>query len=252
MWRQNLILIYILALISFPALATETNKINIPAGEFKMPAVLNQKAIRVKKFVLDQHPVTNHQYLKFLKENPGWRKSQIKRVFADSDYLAYWPSDLSFGDPSQKNAPVVQVSWFAALAYCESLGMRLPTIEEWEYVSFDNGKASAAQQTLVLEWYSREHHWPLPQVMKRKANSHGIYDLHGLIWEWVDDFNSSLVTGESRANGSLDKSLFCGAGASNATDPADYAAFMRYAFRSSLKAKYTVQSLGFRCAQEEK
>ena len=35
-----------------------------------------------------------------------------------------------------------------------------------------------------------------------------------------------------------------------ATDFADYAAFMRYAYRSSLQARYTTGNLGFRCARD--
>jgi sulfatase modifying factor 1 len=34
-----------------------------------------------------------------------------------------------------------------------------------------------------------------------------------------------------------------------ATDLMNYAAFMRYAFRGSIKAKYAVQNLGFRCVK---
>jgi formylglycine-generating enzyme required for sulfatase activity len=44
-------------------------------------------------------------------------------------------------------------------------------------------------------------------------------------------------------------SRFCGAGAATAADATDYATFMRYAFRSSLRASYTVRNLGFRCSQ---
>jgi sulfatase modifying factor 1 len=46
------------------------------------------------------------------------------------------------------------------------------------------------------------------------------------------------------------RNLFCGSGALGASSFDDYAAFMRYAFRSSLKAHYTVPNLGFRCAQD--
>jgi len=54
------------------------------------------------------------------------------------------------------------------------------------------------------------------------------------------------VTGESRADASLERSLYCGSGAAGATDFEDYGAFMRYAFRSSLEARYNVANLGFR------
>jgi formylglycine-generating enzyme required for sulfatase activity len=73
--------------------------------------------------------------------------------------------------------------------------------------------------------------------------------MHGLVWEWVEDFNSAMVTGESRADSGIERDLFCGSGAASASDFRDYAAFMRYAFRSSLDAKYAVSNLGFRCAR---
>jgi sulfatase modifying factor 1 len=73
--------------------------------------------------------------------------------------------------------------------------------------------------------------------------------MHGLIWEWVDDFNSSFVTGESREDSSFNKDMFCGAGSLSSTDKENYAAYMRFAFRSSLKGKNAVWNLGFRCVK---
>jgi len=88
----------------------------------------------------------------------------------------------------------------------------------------------------------------IPAVGSGFRNAWGVDDLHGLVWEWTLDFNSALVSGESRGDASLEKSLFCGSGASNAADFADYAAFMRFAFRASLEAHYTTANLGFRGA----
>jgi formylglycine-generating enzyme required for sulfatase activity len=76
--------------------------------------------------------------------------------------------------------------------------------------------------------------------------------MHDLVREWVEDFNSALVTGESRADGSLDRSLFCGSGSIGAADFRDYAAFMRFAFRASLDARYGLAHLGFRGAMSER
>jgi formylglycine-generating enzyme required for sulfatase activity len=71
------------------------------------------------------------------------------------------------------------------------------------------------------------------------------------VWEWVLDFNTAMVTGDSRADsGGLDRGFFCGAGAQAARDVADYPAFMRLGFRSSLSANYCVHNLGFRCAKD--
>lgn len=223
----------------------------IPAGSFKMPAYLDKKPRPVKAFWLDQYAVTNEQYKNFLITNPQWKKSQVKKIFADGEYLEYWSEDLNYGGTAFSRSPVVRVSWFAARAYCESQGKRLPTINEWEYVGLKPLRNNKDFKTIILEWYGEQAPWPLPSVASKEGNLAGVSGLHGLIWEWVEDFNSSLVTGESRADSSLDKDLFCGAGAAKAADPGDYAAFMRFAFRSSLQAKYTVRNLGFRCAKDK-
>ena len=76
--------------------------------------------------------------------------------------------------------------------------------------------------------------------------------MHGVVWEWVYDFNSSFVTGDNRQDKDKLKDLFCGAGGEGAQDRINYAAFMRYALRSSLKASYKLMNLGFRCAYDEK
>ena len=71
-----------------------------------------------------------------------------------------------------------------------------------------------------------------------------------LVWEWTDDFNSIMTTSDSRNGDFDDKGLFCASAATSAADVLNYASFMRYAFRSSLKANYTVENLGFRCAKD--
>ena len=90
----------------------------------------------------------------------------------------------------------------------------------------------------------------LPDTATLRPNFYGTRGLHGLVWEWVDDFNTALVTGESRADSGLDREEFCGAGSIGAKDTTDYAAFMRQALRSSLRANNTTTSLGFRCAKD--
>jgi len=67
----------------------------------------------------------------------------------------------------------------------------------------------------------------------------------GSVWEWTEDFDGAPVT--SRASGAADSNLFCGAGI-RAADASDYGGFLRYSFRSSLRAAYTLKNLGFRCA----
>jgi formylglycine-generating enzyme required for sulfatase activity len=83
-------------------------------------------------------------------------------------------------------------------------------------------------------------------------NGFGVYDMHGLVWEWVYDFNSVITGDDSRSSGALNRQLYCAAGSQNAVNKEDYASFMRFAFRESLKANYTVANLGFRCAMDIK
>ena len=73
--------------------------------------------------------------------------------------------------------------------------------------------------------------------------------MHGLVWEWVDDFNALFIAGDSRTQGDPDLLKFCGAGAISIIDRDSYAVLMRIALLSSLTAADTTSSLGFRCAR---
>jgi formylglycine-generating enzyme len=229
----------------------------IAEGEYR-PLYLSEDSpiIKVESFLLDETPVTNDAFHKFVQKNPRWHKQRVPSLFAEQNYLQHWDNGKAAIQPSsdQLESPVTLVSWFAASAYCQSLGKRLPTVAEWEYVAMASesqadGSLESGYHQNILEWYSRPNVKKHPSVGRNAANFWQVKDLHGLVWEWTEDFNSSLVNGESRNDSTLDSKLFCGAGAAGAADPSDYAAFMRFGFRSSLQAKFTLTNLGFRCAQ---
>jgi sulfatase modifying factor 1 len=243
--------------------AVPAGMVLVPAGTYE-PLYRNEGEREVDAFFLDEAPVTNADYLRFVQANPRWRKSAALRLFTDEHYLEQWKGDLELGDPAvlPPDAPVTNVSWFAAKAYARWTGKRLPTLAEWEMAAAASetrarGKDDPEHYRRILEWYARPTRFPLSSASAAPRDFHGVRGLHGLVWEWVEDFNTALVTGESRADAGLERNLFCGSGAAGASDFRDYAAFMRYAFRSSLEAKYAVPNLGFRCAksvpgQEEK
>ena len=241
--------------------APKDSLIQVPAGRLT-PFWITPKdkagaveTMKIQAFEAMKFPVTNAQFRTFLRAQPEWRKSKVKSVFADGRYLEQFASDLELKSGVHPNSPVTFVSWFAAQAYCEHQKMRLPTIAEWEYMgSASESKADASGDTeflrRILEWYSEPRgSEPLGEVGKRGGNLYGLHDLHGLVWEWVDDFNSSLVTGEGRTDGSLNRELFCGSGAMAGGNKENYAAFMRFAYRSSLKGSGTTWNLGFRCVK---
>lgn len=228
----------------------------IPSGIYRplIKSSTDASEVQVKAFYLDVVPVSNRDYLEFVRANPCWRRSQVSHLFADESYLKNWAGDLELGSNAPANAAAVYVSWFAAKAYAQWLGKRLPTVSEWEYAASAsatqaNGENDPAFKSEVLRWYAESTATEFLPVNSGTPNFYGVRNLHGLIWEWAADFNSALIGGDSNGGG-LDTRLFCGAGAQNAQNVDDYPAFMRYAFRSSLKADYCIHNLGFRCAKD--
>ncbi len=228
---------------------------NISGGEFEPLYGKKNQKIKIAPFSIDIYPVSNGNFLEFVKKNKRWRKSHIRKIFADNNYLFHWNNDTTLGNNMDMNSPITNISWYASKAYCECQGKRLATVDEWEFVGMANQTLPDARKLksfnqFILDWYEK------PKTNKNRIGStfknyYGVYDVHGLVWEWTSDFNSILVSGESRNDAGSDKDLFCGGASLNATDLMNYAAFMRYAFRGSLKANYSIQNLGFRCAKDK-
>ena len=228
----------------------------VPAGTYA--PLLRQRdepaEVAVAPFLLEARPVTNAEFLAFVTAHPRWRRSRVGPLFADRSYLTHWAGELELGPDAPADSPVVRVSWFAARAFAAARGRRLPTTAEWERAAAagfagPDGAKEPGFQTTLLAWLTRPNPAVLPAAGSGRPNHFGLRDLHGLVWEWVDDFSTAMTTGESRADTGLERNLFCGAGAAGARDLTDYPAFMRTGLRSSLRGSYTVPNLGFRCAQ---
>lgn len=256
-WLPLYCILLALGVPTVPAAASTSGMARIPAGNYRplFRAENDPKEVPVKAFYLDVLPVTNDDFLEFIRANPKWSRSQVKRLFADENYLKAWTSDLEPGTNVLSNAPVTYVSWFAAKAYAAWRGKRLPTVAEWEYVASasatrPDGQRDAEFRNQITSWLSSPAPSRLPPVGRAQPNFHGVRDLHGLVWEWVADFNTAMVTGDARGDTGLERQFFCGSGSAGAKDTSDYPAFMRFGFRSSLKAEYAVHNLGFRCAKD--
>ena len=209
--------------------------------------------VKVATFYLDESPVTNAEYLKFLKANPQWTKSQVKRIFADSSYLHQWKSDYEIPENANSDAPVTSVSWFAAEAYAKSVGKRLPTLDEWEFAAAaDEISKNASEKTEFTDYILKSYQTKQSKtpVKQQKPNYYGIYDLYGKVWEWTYDFNAVMMSGESRKDNTTNETLFCAGASVTSSDLKNYAAFIRFAMRGSVKANYSVNNLGFRCAKD--
>src|SRR5688572_29854945 len=117
------------AMTSVAGAAPDT--VAIPGGRYEtvLPPAPGVKTAEVAAFSLDIRPVTNADFARFVAANPRWRRDRVARVFADDGYLLHW-RDATAPAAEAALQPVTRVSWFAASAYCESRGARLPTWHE--------------------------------------------------------------------------------------------------------------------------
>ena len=249
--NKILFLVALLPTLVWSQEETQMNKIG--GGTFVPLYDSDSSGVTVSAFLLDVYPVTNQQYLDYVKAKPKWQRSKVVRLFADASYLIKWESDTVLGAAINPNAPATSVSWYAAKEYCACLENRLPTLNEWEYVAMASETKPNAQNDSIFN-LKIIGSYETPKTYRKNVGSTyknywGIYDMHGLVWEWTQDFNTVMISGESRKDVDTDKDLFCGSASINATNLKDYAAFMRYAFRGSIEANYSILNLGFRCAK---
>lgn len=229
----------------------------VPAASFDsvLPVSADSNIATVTAFRMQRRPVTNAEFLSFVRDNPEWRRGRIPGLYADEGYLQHWAGSLDLGkaDPLQS---VVHVSWFAATAYCEAQSAQLATWHQWEWAAAADEKRIDARndpawRQQILNWYSTTGGKPLMRVAQGKPNVHGIHDLHGLVWEWVEDFGAMMVSGDNREQGDPDIMKFCGSGSLSMEQKEQYAVLMRIAMLSSLQASYTTANLGFRCVRDD-
>ncbi|HRQ77206.1 MAG TPA: formylglycine-generating enzyme family protein [Gemmatimonadaceae bacterium] len=235
--------------------ARREGMVRLPAGSTsRLFAMAGDTVTRqaVGAFWLDRDPVTRAQFLQFVRRHPQWRRSNTPGVYAaGGTYLRDWRGDLDLGDAAAA-LPVTWVSWHAARAYCEAQGARLPTLAEWEYAAAADATQRDAsrdpqfiQQLTAL--YARRGHGVEPSSRLR-ANAWGVRGLHEFGWEWVEDFNATIASDDSRGFGGRDVDAVCASAAIGATDTRNYPAFLRSALRAGLEGNSGMASLGFRCA----
>jgi formylglycine-generating enzyme required for sulfatase activity len=253
--------VFVLALLASlvhppaPALAAEPRDSIVSGSTFTtvLPATATSKTVKVAPFRMDRALVSNAEFANFLKQHPEWRRGNVPKLFGDSQYLTGWRSPADPGSALARK-PVTQVSWFAASAYCEAQGKRLPRWYEWELVAaasdkIPDARADASWRQKILDWYAKSASGPLPDAGASAPNYYGIRDLHGVAWEWVEDAGGMLVSDDGREQGD-GGSRFCGAGATSFEQKENYAMLMRIAMLSSMKASYTSSSMSFRCAAD--
>ncbi len=98
-----------------------------------------------------------------------------------------------------KDNPVETVSWDDAQAFCKNLTeqtketVRLPTEAEWEYgcragtaSTYHSGDTEADLGRVA--WYFGNSNNTTHPVGQKEANVFGLYDMHGNVWQWCQDW----------------------------------------------------------------
>jgi formylglycine-generating enzyme required for sulfatase activity len=210
----------ILTVIQPEGPAVDDDMVLIPAGQFQMgtdpseiPALVEwakqfypdfkpewleretpRHTVFLDDFYIDRYAVTNEKYEAFMNAT-------------GHDPPRYW-DDERFNAPKQ---PVVSVTWYDAMTYCQWAGKRLPTEAEWEKAARgglvgqrfpwgdddpDGSQCNFADKHTDFEWSVKTvddgYQYTAP-VGQYPPNGYGLYDMAGNVWEWcLDEYQENF------------------------------------------------------------
>ena len=169
----------------------------IPAGEFRMGNNFKElfyddkngskpvHTVYVDAFYMDKYEVTNAQFKAFVDANPQWRKNRIPQKYHNGYYLNDWRgNDYPSG---RGDYPVRHVSWYAAMAYAQWAGKRLPTEAEWEKAARGGLVGKKYPWGNVIDSSKASYDDSLKPVGRYVPNGYGLYDMAGNVSEWCLD-----------------------------------------------------------------
>jgi formylglycine-generating enzyme required for sulfatase activity len=223
--------------------------VNVLSGEFSMGSPSSeigretdegpQHQVKISPFQMGETEVTQETWSAVMGNNPSW-------------FIG-------------NNNPVENVSWDDAQEFIKKLnllvsggGFRLPTEAEWEYAcragsktAFANGDITETDCSYdsnldMMGWYCGNADNKTHSVAQKQPNAWGLYDMHGNVWEWCQDwkgdYSLGLVTDPTGPLSGSGRVLRGGSWLNRAS-------YCRSAFRVSDTPSYRSSYFGFRLAR---
>ena len=244
----------------------EPQMVNIPAGTFTMGCVEGRddveggcvddekpaRQIRVSAFQMGKTEVTVAQYMACVQaggcNKPEWESANAPSYYAEMG-----------GALRGANYPIVGVSWRDAQAYVRWLSQqtgkryRLPSEAEWEYAAragsnaaYSWGSSTGKNRANCYSDRCGDSYKYTAPVASYAANSYGLHDMHGNVWEWVADcyvrYDSTAVHSYAVDTANCSQRVFRG----GSWDLIPQS--LRSAARNYIEPSYRDYSVGFRVA----
>ena len=234
-----------------------------------------EQEVLIQSFLIDKNLVTVEDFRSFVNSSNYSTEAEIfgnAIVYDDSVNSwqlvdgANWEYPLGkVGKIAPDNHPVTQVSWNDALAYCKSCDKTLPSEVQWEYAASERGlkknqlyywgnDITVNNNYMCNTWASgypdtigfQDGFKYTSPVSHFEANSLGIFDMAGNVWEWCNNWhlpyegNSQIFPAELEGKAQRGGSFLC--------NP-NYCHGFRLSARSATSPESSLFHVGFRCVK---